>query len=124
MYSRVDAVPGSADARNKRDKNENTKTLAPFRNNRLDVLINVRMLTEGTDVPNVNTVFLTRQTTSKIMLTQIIGTLRGSKFGGTDEANIVSFSDNQQQLINWAEFKLEERRVNDSNAEVGEPLPM
>ncbi len=67
MYSHVDADPSSADARNKRDKDENAKTLEAFRNNQLDVLINVRMLTEGTDVPSVNTVFLTRQTTSKIL---------------------------------------------------------
>ena len=41
------------------------------------------MLTEGTDVPDVDTVFLTRQTTSKILLTQMIGrALRGPKFGG------------------------------------------
>ena len=125
MYSHVDADLGSADARNKRDKDENAKTLEAFRNNQLDVLINVRMLTEGTDVPNVNTVFLTRQTTSKILLTQMVGrALRGSKFGGTDEANIVSFIDNWQQLINWAEFELEDGGINDSNGEVGETLQM
>lgn len=83
------------------------------------------MLTEGTDVPNVNTVFLTRQTTSKILLTQMVGrALRGTKFGGTDEANIVSFIDNWQQLINWAEFELEDGGINYSNVEVGEPLPI
>jgi len=50
--------------------------------------------------------------------------LRGSKFGGTDEANIVSFIDNWQHLINWAEFELEPGGINDSNREVGEPLPI
>lgn len=65
MYSHVDGDPGSADARNKRDKDENAKTLEAFRNNQLDILINVRMLTLGTSVPNVNTVFLTRQTIVK-----------------------------------------------------------
>ncbi len=125
MYSHIDTDPGSADAINKRDKDENAKTLEVFRKNQLDVLINVRMLTEGTDVPNVNTVFLTRQTTSKILLTQMVGrALRGSKFGGTDEANIVSFIDNWQHLINWAEFELEPGGINDSNREVGEPLPI
>lgn len=52
MYSHVDGDPGSADARNKRDKDENAKTLEAFRNNQLDILINVRMLTLGTSVPN------------------------------------------------------------------------
>lgn len=105
VYSHIDADPGSADARNKRDKDENAKVLEAFRNEQLDVLINVRMLTEGTDVPKVNTVFLSRQTTSKILLTQMVGrALRGSKFGGTNQAYIVSFIDNWQSMINWAEY--------------------
>jgi len=105
VYSHVDAAPGSADARNKITKDENSKVLEAFRNDQLDVLINVRMLTEGTDVPNVNTVFLTRKTTSKILLTQMVGrALRGPKFGGTEQANIVSFVDDWQQAIKWAEY--------------------
>jgi superfamily II DNA or RNA helicase len=105
VYSHVDAAPGSADARNKITKDENSRVLEAFRNDLLDVLINVRMLIEGTDVPNVNTVFLTRKTTSKILLTQMIGrALRGPKFGGTEQANIVSFVDDWQQAIKWAEY--------------------
>jgi superfamily II DNA or RNA helicase/5-methylcytosine-specific restriction endonuclease McrA len=85
--------------------NSNAKTLEKFRNNELDVLVNIRMLTEGTDVPDVDTIFLTRQTTSKILLTQMIGrALRGPKFGGTEEARIVSFVDTWNQKINWAEW--------------------
>ncbi|AEG17855.1 DEAD/DEAH box helicase family protein [Methanobacterium paludis] len=84
---------------------ENSKVLERFKNDELDVLINIRMLTEGTDVPDVKSVFLTRQTTSKILLTQMIGrALRGPKFGGTDLAYIVSFVDNWNQKINWAEW--------------------
>ena len=105
VYAHIDADPGSADARNKRDKDENARVIEAFRNDQLDVLINIRMLTEGTDVPKVNTVFLTRQTTSKILLTQMVGRgLRGSEFGGTDQAYIVSFIDNWQPMINWAEY--------------------
>ncbi|MBD2304091.1 DEAD/DEAH box helicase [Chroococcidiopsis sp. FACHB-1243] len=101
VYTHIDADPGSADARNKRSKNENAEVLEKFRNNKLDVLINVRMLTEGTDVPNVQSVFLTRQTTSQILMTQMVGrALRGVKFGGTKEAYIVSFIDDWQQTIN------------------------
>jgi superfamily II DNA or RNA helicase len=47
-------------------------------NDSLDVLINVRMLTEGADVPSVRTVFLTRQTTSQILLTQGAKTTRSA----------------------------------------------
>lgn len=105
VYSHIDADPGSAEARNRRRSTENAEVLADFRASKLDVLINVRMLTEGTDVPDVNTVFLTRGTTSQILLTQMVGrALRGPKFGGTPEAYIVSFIDNWKQLINWAEY--------------------
>ena len=40
-----------------------------------------------------------------ILLTQMIGrALRGPKFGGTDEAYIVSFIDDWKQNINWARW--------------------
>lgn len=65
------------------------------------------MLTEGTDVPDVKTCFITRQTTSTILLTQMVGrALRGPIFGGTPEAHLVFFNDNWEQLINWAEYDL------------------
>ena len=96
MYSHVTTDAG-------RTTDDNADVLKRFRNDELDVLINVRMLTEGTDVPEVQTVFLTRQTTSHILLTQMVGrALRGPKFGGTPDAYIVSFIDDWKQLINWA----------------------
>lgn len=105
VYAHVDADPGSVEARNRRDAHENTRVLQAFKENGLDVLINVKMLTEGTDVPKVQTVFLTRQTTSRILLTQMVGrALRGPEFGGTDEAHIVSFIDDWKQRINWAAY--------------------
>ena len=65
------------------------------------------MLTEGVDIPDVKTVFLTRQTTSSILMTQMIGrALRGKNAGGGNnksEANIVLFIDNWKGLIDvWA----------------------
>lgn len=110
IYSHIDADPGSAEARNKRTQDENGKILERFKtgkdehgnNVELDVLINVRMLTEGADVPNVQTVFITRQTTSSILMTQMIGrALRGEKVGGSDEANVVLFFDDWKRLIDW-----------------------
>lgn len=60
------------------------------------------MLTEGTDLPNVQTVFLTRPTTSTILMTQMVGrALRGQKAGGTEKAYVVSFIDNWEDKINW-----------------------
>lgn len=81
---------------------ENERKIKAFRNGELDVLVNVNILTEGTDIPNIQTIFLTRQTTSKILLNQMIGRgLRGVKAGGTEHANIVSFIDNWKYKINW-----------------------
>ena len=64
------------------------------------------MLTEGTDVPDVQTVFLTRPTTSQILMTQMVGrALRGPGVGGTEKAYIVSFVDDWKHLINWASYE-------------------
>jgi superfamily II DNA or RNA helicase len=105
IYSHIDADPGNVESRNRRNKNENAKVLEDFHRNKLDVLINVRILTEGTDVPDVQTVFLTRQTTSRILLTQMVGrALRGPLFGGTEVAYIVAFIDHWKQVVNWAGY--------------------
>jgi superfamily II DNA or RNA helicase len=105
VYSHVDATLGSADERNRRSRDENAQVLSSFRRGELDVLLNIRMLTEGTDIPDAQTVFITRQTTSQILLKQMIGrALRGPKFGGTPEANIVLFMDDWRQAIQFAEY--------------------
>lgn len=60
------------------------------------------MLTEGTDLPDVKTVFLTRPTTSRILMTQMIGrALRGGEAGGTEQAYIVTFTDDWKETIAW-----------------------
>lgn len=81
---------------------ENSNKIKQFRNGELEVLINVQILTEGIDLPNVQTVFLTRPTTSTILMTQMIGRgLRGQRAGGTEKAYLVSFIDNWENKINW-----------------------
>ncbi|WP_414575810.1 DEAD/DEAH box helicase family protein [Anabaena sp. CCY 9402-a] len=106
IYSHIDADPGSAEARNKRTQDDNKRILTAFKDGKLDVLINVRMLTEGADVPNVQTVFITRQTTSSILMTQMIGrALRGKKVGGSSEANVVLFFDDWKRLVDWVNPK-------------------
>lgn len=47
IYTHIDADPGGVEARNKRARDENHTILAAFHRNELDVLINVRMLTEA-----------------------------------------------------------------------------
>ncbi len=81
---------------------ENEKKIEKFRNGNLDVLVNVNILTEGFDAPNIQTVFLTRPTKSKTMMTQMVGRgLRGPKMGGTKTVNLVSFVDNWETLVGW-----------------------
>ena len=82
---------------------ENKDKIARFRKGGdLDVLINVNILTEGTDVPDVQSVFLTRPTHSKILMTQMIGrALRGPKAGGTKDAFVVTFIDEWSDKIAW-----------------------
>ena len=75
-----------------------------FKNNEFEVLVNVQILTEGSDVPDIQTVFLTRETNSDSMLMQMIGRgLRGIKAGGTEKAYIVSFHDTWERFSNWLE---------------------
>lgn len=81
---------------------DNKDKIARFRKEEIQVLINVNILTEGTDVPNVQSIFLARPTISSILMTQMIGRgLRGLKAGGTKEAYIVSFVDEWQNRISW-----------------------
>lgn len=106
IFSQTDPNPGTVEARHRRTESENAKLLLDFRENRLDVLVNIRMLTEGTDIPDVQSVFLTRQTTSRILLRQMIGrALRGPRFGGTEKAYIVSFIDKWDHRINFAVYE-------------------
>lgn len=73
-----------------------------FRDGRLDVLVNVQMMTEGVDVPDIQTVFITRPTQSEILFRQMVGrALRGPVAGGTKEAYLVSFEDQWRQYRDW-----------------------
>lgn len=83
-------------------RKENSLKIERFRKGELEVLINVNILTEGTDLPNVQSVFLARPTISTILMTQMIGRgLRGELAGGTKEAYIVSFIDDWKDKVSW-----------------------
>lgn len=80
----------------------NPQIINDFKCGKLEVLINVNIVTEGTDIPNIQTVFLARPTTSKILMTQMIGRgLRGEAAGGTKETQIVYFVDDWKGLIDF-----------------------
>ncbi len=125
VYSHVSTNASNVEDRNRRDRDANDRVLQAFKSDELDVLLNVRMLTEGTDVPNVNSVFITRQTTSRILLTQMVGrALRGPKFGGTETAHIVTFTDSWKQPINWAEYDQLEDGDLEESSQLGKRPPL
>lgn len=99
-----------------------------FKDNEFEVLINVQILTEGSDVPDIQTVFLTRQTNSDSLLMQMIGRgLRGEKAHGTKTANIVAFHDTWNRFAKWldpAELDIFEDANEEIEEEVSEPLPI
>lgn len=81
---------------------DNEEKIEKYRNGEIQVLINVNILTEGTDLPKTHTVFLTRPTVSTTLMTQMVGrALRGLKAGGTKEAYVVSFVDDWNDKIAW-----------------------
>ena len=106
IYAHVEPRARGANMHDRHPAKNNAEIIKSFKDDELDVLINVQMLTEGIDVPDAQTVFLTRQTTSEILLKQMVGrALRGPLFGGTDKAYIVSFIDNWKHAINWSTYE-------------------
>ena len=80
---------------------DNKRKMQEYREGKLQILINVEILTEGVDFPQTKTVFLTRPTVSTILMTQMIGrALRGGS-GGTELAYIVPFIDDWNDHIAW-----------------------
>ena len=83
-------------------REDNERKLDDYRNGKLQVLINVNILTEGVDLPKTKTVFLARPTVASILMTQMVGrALRGTAAGGTASAYIVSFVDHWNEHIAW-----------------------
>ena len=80
----------------------NEEKIARFKQGLLDVLVNINVMTEGNDVPDIQTVFLTRPTSSDVLLMQMIGRgMRGVSSGGTETVHIVDFHDNWGSFSNW-----------------------
>lgn len=96
-------ISGEVDDVGVNKRKDNNKIIEKFKNDELDVLINVNILSEGSDIPQIQTVFLTRPTISNILMTQMVGrALRGpTADGGTEKAYIVSFIDNWNNQVQW-----------------------
>lgn len=83
-------------------KENNNEIINAFSEGTYDVLINVNILTEGSDVPKIETVFLTRPTQSEALLVQICGRgMRGESVGGTPTVNLVDFVDKWDVFSKW-----------------------
>lgn len=84
------------------NRKDSQEVIRDFKFNEFEILINVQMLTEGTDVPNIQSVFLTRETNSDSLLMQMVGRgLRGVEAGGTENAYIISFHDKWEKINFW-----------------------
>ena len=101
----------------------NQSKIKRFQKGELDVLININILSEGSDFPNIQTIFLTRPTSSEVLLLQMIGRgLRGPQAGGTETLNVVDFVDQWDTFTKWlnpkwilAQEELVEFQENESN---------
>ena len=82
---------------------DNARIIKDYRRGKFEVLINVAILTEGSDIPQIQTVFLTRPTQSEGLLMQMIGRgMRGPKADkGTETVNIVDFHDKWTVFQRW-----------------------
>ncbi len=71
---------------------EREEILGLFGNGRINLLINVSMLTQGFDSPRITEVFLARPSTSEWLISQMIG--RGARLmKGKDHFNVYDFHD-------------------------------
>lgn len=83
-------------------KELNNSMIRSFHKGEIDVLVNVNILTEGMDIPDIHTVFLTRQTTSEALLLQMVGRgMRGLYAGGTKDLYVIDFYDEWNIFTKW-----------------------
>lgn len=82
------------------DRAERSAVVQAFRRREIEVLVNVMLFSEGTDLPAVDSVFVARPTVSDILFRQMVGRgMRGPLFGGTAECNVVAFHDKVHGLV-------------------------
>lgn len=76
-------------------KTERAKIIDDFKSKKMNVLINYGVLTTGFDAPILNTVMITRPTSSIVLYSQMIGrALRGPKNGGNERNLLIDIKDN------------------------------
>ena len=79
-----------------------------FKKGELDFLCNFGVLTTGFDAPKTECIAIARPTTSEVLYEQIVGRgLRGPKFNGTVDCDVIDFADNIKRLgqpLSYARF--------------------
>jgi len=76
-------------------KIEREKNIKRFKNGDLKILINYGVLSTGFDAPNLNTLIITRPTTSLVLYSQMVGrALRGPLNGGNKKNKLIDLKDN------------------------------
>ena len=80
-----------------------------FKKGELDFLCNFGVLTTGFDAPKTECIAIARPTTSEVLYEQIVGRgLRGPKFSGTVDCDVIDFADNIKRLgqpLSYARFQ-------------------
>ncbi|WP_162943769.1 DEAD/DEAH box helicase [Arthrobacter celericrescens] len=93
----VEGIPAAAIS-GKTDLGHRRSIIEDFRNERIRVLTNFDVLTQGFDAPRVDAVYVCRPTFSPNKYIQMIGRgLRGPRNGGSEEVLIVNVKDNLDQ---------------------------
>ena len=87
---------------------ERCRFIKEFREQKLRVLCNYDILTQGFDAPKVDAIVLARDTGSYVLRQQMIGRgLRGPRNGGTPECRVVDFNNKiREQLRGLSEDEL------------------
>lgn len=85
------------------NKTERRIIINEFKKGKIEFLFNYGVLTTGFDAPKTQNIVICRPINSNILYEQIIGRgVRGIKFGGTEECDVIDFSDN---IHNFGEQK-------------------
>lgn len=81
------------------NKMERRLIINDFTEGKIDFLFNFGVLTTGFDAPKTRNIVICRPINSNILYEQIVGRgIRGPKFGGTEECDVIDFSDNIHNL--------------------------
>jgi superfamily II DNA or RNA helicase len=81
------------------NKMERRIIIKQFTEGSIEFLFNYGVLTTGFDAPKTRNIVICRPINSNILYEQIVGRgIRGTKFGGTEECDVIDFSDNIHNL--------------------------